>query len=130
MTVRSEVESKLATFASSHNPPIPVAFENVPFTKPKAGNWLEIYFLGEKTINRDLAGEHYATYGMFQVSVYGKLGEGMGHLESLAHEIVALFPMVPKMLLTSVEATPNIGPRIIVDDFVSIPVTVRYRAEF
>ena len=130
MTVRSEVESKLATFASTRTPAVPVAFENVPFTKPTAGNYLAIYFLGEKTINRDLSGEHYATYGMFQVSVYGKLGEGMGRLETLANEIVALFPIVPKMLLTSVEATPNIGPRTTEDDFASIPVTVRYRAEF
>ena len=129
MTVRSEVEGKLAVFASSHNPPLPVAYENVAFIKP-TGSWLAIFFLGETTKNRDLAGTGYATYGMFQVSVYAKLGEGMGKVEALAREIVALFPIIPKMELTSIEATPHIGGQTVVGDHVHIPVTVRYRAEF
>lgn len=130
MTVRSEVESKLAAFASSHNPPLPLALENMTFTKPTSGSWLAIFFLGESTRNRDLAGKHYANCGMFQVSVYSKLGEGMGKLETIAREIVALFPITPKMELTSIEATPHIGAKSVVDDFAHIPVTMRYRAEF
>ena len=33
-TIRQELESRLATFAASQTPPLKVAWENVPFTKP------------------------------------------------------------------------------------------------
>ncbi len=128
-TVRIEVEAKLAAFAASKG--LPVAYEEVAFTKPATGNWLAINFLGEASRHRTLDASGHTDYGMFQVSVCGRTGLGMGAISTLAREVAALFPVIPKMPLTSIEAPASIGGKVdLGDGFVCVPVTLRYRAEF
>lgn len=130
MTVRSEIEAKLAQFAASQTPPLPLAYEGVEFTKPDTGEWLEIYFLDPYTQNRSVAADQHTVTGMFQVDCCGELGVGMGRVEALAREVVALFPIIPKVGIVSIEKTPNAGRGRIREDHVFAPVTVSYRAEY
>lgn len=127
-TVRSEVETVLAAFADSKS--LPVAFENVEFTRPDEGGWLEIHFLAEASAARGLDASGRTAYGMFQVSVYMPQGTGMRAVSELAREVADLFPVVPKMDVTSIEAPASISGSLIVDEYVCVPVTLRYRAEF
>lgn len=127
-TVRIEVESKLAAYAASKN--IPVAYENVEFSQPEIGGWLELHFIGDDSIVRGLDASGRTDIGMFQISVYVPEGEGMGGVSALAREIANLYPMIPKVGLTSIEAPAKIGSGIIVEKYVCVPITLRYRAEF
>lgn len=129
MSTRSEIETRVATWAAAQSPPIPVAYENIKFVKPLSGCYLEIYLLGDNTKSRDLTAERQRTTGMFQVSCYAPLNTGMAKVESLAASIVALFPVIPKTGTVSIE-TPLSGSAGYVDDtFICIPVTGRYRVE-
>lgn len=127
MTVRSEVEVKLTEFAASRN--IPLAYEGFDFTKPDTGEWLEMYFLDNHTKNRSVAVDQYTVTGMFQVDCCGELGVGMGVVEALARDVAALFPVLPKVGIVSIEKTPNAGRGRIREDHVYAPVTVSYRTE-
>lgn len=128
-TVRIEVETKLAAFAASKG--LPVAYEEKAFTKPAVGNWLGINFLGDASKTRNLDAGGHTEFGMFQVTVFGRSGLGLGAISTLAREVAGLFPVIPKMPLTSIEAPANIGGSLNVGDgFVCVPVTLRYRAEF
>lgn len=129
MTIRSEVEAKLASFASSQIPPIPVAFENVAFSPPP-GEWIEITFLNSNTVNRDVAAKGKTEHGSFQINVYTKLGIGTGRATELASEVASLFPVLPKEGSFSVESPPNTAKGFPEGDHWCVPTTVRYRAEF
>ena len=58
-------------------------------------------------------------------------GQGSKTIESLAQQIVDLFPIVPKSLFTtvSIEQTPQVGQAMIDNAFRVVPVTIRYRQE-
>jgi len=128
MTVRSEVEGKLAQYAATKG--IPVAYENVSFTKPTSGNWIEIYFLSNNSVLPELSASRRREYGMIQINVYGKPGVGMGAITTQVNEVVALFPVVPKAGVTSIEAPPSVGRAMQDGEFIFVPITVQYRAEF
>lgn len=128
MTVRIEVESILAAYAATKN--LPVAYENVEFSQPEDGGWLELHFIADDSVVRGLDASGRTDIGMFQISIYVPQGEGMGAVSALAREIANLYPMVPKVGLTSIEAPAKISTGIIVDQYVCVPVTLRYRAEF
>lgn len=127
MTVRSEIEVRLTEFAASRN--IPVAYEGFDFTKPDTGEWLEIFFLDSYARNRNVAADQHTETGMFQVDCCGELGAGMGRVEALARDIVALYPILPKVGIVSIEKTPSASHGRIREDHVYAPVTVSYRTE-
>jgi len=78
MTIRSEIESKLADFASTQN--IPVAYENIDFERPTDGPYLEVFLLGKASKLRNVAAEGKRVTGMFQVNCYAAVVDGMGDL--------------------------------------------------
>ncbi len=128
MTVRIEVESRLKVFADSKG--LPVCYEGLPFTKPTTGGWLEIYFLGSNSKNKNLDGLSHCETGMFTVNVYGEIGRGVGLIESLAREVANLYPVIPKVGITSIEKAADIGRPLPDNGFMFVPVTLQYRAEF
>lgn len=129
MSLRSEIETKLAAFAASQTPPIPVAYENKKFTKPSDGFYMEVVFLNSKPISNNLSASGVRMYGKFQISCYGKLGVGMSSIEALAQSIVDLYPVIPKTGTVSIEQPLSAGQGIVVDNFICIPITGNYRVE-
>jgi hypothetical protein len=129
MTVRSEIETRLNDWAKAQVPPIPVAFQNVKFTKPLSGSYLELYFLGDNSMNRDLAASGVRTYGMFQVNCFAPVNTGMAQVEALAQSVKDLFPVLPKTGTVSIESPPNASGSYEADTFVCVPVRVSYRVE-
>lgn len=129
MSARSEIETRINEWARAQSPAIPVAFQNVKFTKPVSGPYLEVVLLGDNSTNRNLAADGIRTYGMFQVNVYAPVNAGMGQVEALAKSIVDLFPVIPKTGTVSIEAPLNTSGSTVIDAFVCIPVRARYRIE-
>ena len=129
MSIRTEVEERLAAFGASTFPTLPIAFENRKFTRPD-GKYLEVNFLGKTSVSRDVSTEGTTTTGMFQIACYAPIGKGMGDVEALADSVAKLFPVLPKVGEYSVETPPSISQGLIVDVFMCVVVTVRYRAEY
>lgn len=128
MSTRSEIETKLNTWAKSQVPPIPVAYENVPFTKPTDGPYIEIVLLNSTAINRNLATD-VRIYGKFQINVCAPINNGMGVVDALVDSVIALYPVLPKTGSVSIEQPLNDSPKQIVDNFVCVPITGNYRTE-
>ena len=127
MTTRSEIESKLAAYATSKS--IPVSYENVSFNQPCVGPFLEIYLFSTVRHNSDLAATHVRQKGLFQINCYGPVGDGMALVEALVEDIINIYPVLPKVGTVSIEAPLHASSGYIVDGFMCIPVTGRFRVE-
>jgi hypothetical protein len=129
MTIRSEIESRLAAYAAAQTPKIPVAYENVGFTKPTTGCYLEIFMLNSTATSRDVGASGVRYKGMFQINCYAPLGAGMSTVDALADAVIQVYPVLPKVGTVSVEAPLNASAGIPVDGFMCVPVTGRFRVE-
>jgi hypothetical protein len=78
MSIRSEIESRLLAWAKAQSPEVPVALENVPFTKPSTGAYVQIFFLDPYTVHPDVACERERETGVFQVDVCGPRVQAQG----------------------------------------------------
>lgn len=128
--IRAELETKLKAWADAQIPKVPVAFENLPFTKPTNGVFIEAYLIPNDTIDVDVSGNSKRYIGIFQVNCWAKSGNGMKQVEALAQNIISLFPMLPKAGSVSIEGTPQ-AARSILDSsgWTVVPVTIKYRYE-
>lgn len=130
--IRAELATKLKTWADAQDPPIAIAFENVPFTKP--GNpgvpFLETNLLPNFTSNNEVSGSRKTYIGIFQVNCWGLYGNGMRKVETMAESIVNLYPLLPKSGPVSIEQTPSVEKPILdTTGWVIVPVTIKYRME-
>lgn len=128
MSIRSEIEAKLAVYASTQIPAIPVAYENVEFVKPANGKYLEIFFMDQARRSRNLRTDVRVS-GMFQINCYCKSSLGMAAVEALRDDIMALYPVLPKMNSVSIEAPLSATAGYNVDACICISVTGQYRVE-
>jgi hypothetical protein len=129
MTIRSEIESRLYAYAQAQTPKIPVSYENVSFVKPNTGHYLEVYLLDTVAQSRGVSAKGVRETGMFQINCYTSVGAGMASVEALAAAVKALYPVIPKTGTVSIEAPLSASSAVVIDGFVCIPVTGRYRVE-
>lgn len=129
--IRSELESRLKTWADAQTPKIPIAFENVAFTKPTTGVFMEAFLLPNITLNPEVSANRKRLIGIFQINCWAKSGNGMKTVEQLAQNVIDLFPVMPKSNVVSIEETPNAEKHLLDSTgWVVVPVTIKYRAEF
>jgi hypothetical protein len=130
--IRAELETKVKAWADAQTPPIPVAFENVGYTKPADGQtpFLETFTIPNTTMNKEVSGSRKTYLGIFQVNCWAPKNAGTNPVNTLAQSIIDLFPLVPKTGSVSIEQTPSAG-RLTMDDsnWVIRPVMIRYRYE-
>jgi hypothetical protein len=127
MSVRSEFESRLNTWALANN--IPVAFEGVPFTKPTNTPYAQSFLVVALVENPNVTAIRTRAKGYFQVNIWGLDGLGALETETLANSLAAAFPVVPKIGTVSVERPPYIAPALVVDAWRCVPVQIYYRVE-
>lgn len=127
-TVRNELETKIKNWANSHNPVIPIAFENVPFTKPD-GTFIEVYLIPATTVNTTVAASRATLLGTLQCNIYTKAGVGTKLSEDLAQELINLLPVVPKTGTVSIEQTGYTMNSLMDAQWRVLPVRFRYRQE-
>lgn len=125
-TLRKEIEDKVAAWATTKN--IPIAYENITFTKPTT-TWIELYIIPATTVNPTVNAKRATLYGMIQFNIYTKSGEGSKKSEDLAQELIDLFPVVPKTGTVSIEQTGSIMNPLYDSQWRVLPVRIRYRQE-
>jgi hypothetical protein len=128
--IRSELESRLKTWADAQVPKVPVAFEGMAFTKPSTGVFLEPTLIPMSTEDANVSGTRKRCYGVFHVNCWAKSGTGMRQVETLAQSIVTLFPLLPKTGAVSIESTPFVHEHDTDPaGWLIVPVTIQYRYE-
>lgn len=127
-TIRSFVETTVATWAASQTPLLQVAYEGVPFVTPLTP-FLQVMVVPSATHNNTIDIKRKTYYGFYQINVLAKDGKGRKIIEQVAQSIIDLFPVLPKGVV-SVEQTPSANPSFTDGDgFRVLPIRIPYRYE-
>lgn len=128
MSVRSDLESRLATWAANQNPPIEISWEGVSYDKPSK-LFLQAVLSPTKPSMSGVSGIRYRELGIFHINIWGIDGVGSAEVESIAASLVNLFPVFPKFADTSIEQVGHIGQAEIMNGYRVLPVSFYYRRE-
>ena len=134
-TLREELTNKLKVWAASKNPQIPIAVENVDDldikTRATAAKtaWIQVYLIPARTVNYTVSASRKTLTGFFQVNLYAPMNKGTAYSETLAQEIIDLFPVVPKTGTVSIEQTGSIMNASFDSQWRLVPVRFEYRQE-
>jgi hypothetical protein len=127
-TIRLEVEAKVKAWAAAQSPAIPIAYENVAFTKPDT-TFIELYIIPATTVNTTVSAARKTLTGLIQINIYTKEGVGTKKSEEIAQALIDLFPVVPKTGTVSIEQTGSIMNTLYEAQWLVTPVRFRYRQE-
>lgn len=130
MSARSEIETTLANFLAAQTVVIPVAWEGVPFTKPTSGIWLQPFMVSNSPMCANMGAQRFRTFGIYQINVFFKDGEGSGKIETFANQIAALYPVFPKSGTVSFDKPTNAQTPYTDTDWRVIPIRLQYRTEY
>ena len=100
---RQAFETRLNTWALAQVPPIPVAFENSPFTAP-VGVYLRAFVLPAAGSLLDLGGTLEDTKGVYQVSIASPIDRGTKLAADIVASLKALF--APSAVMLAPVASP------------------------
>ena len=128
MSIRSEIEIKVANWAATQTPPITVAYEGVPFVRDKSP-YVEVIFLDSNAVNPSIDAVRRRTRGVVQINVCVLDGHGSKDVDALSEAIVNLFPVVPKTGTVSIEQTPSESQALLDGIWRIVPVMIKYRYE-
>jgi hypothetical protein len=126
--IRAALETKLKAWADSQTPKVPIAFENVSFTKP-TGPFVECFLIPNESYNPEMSQTRTTMYGLFQVNCWAPQGTGMGGVETLANGVISAFPPMPKTGPVFIEGKPYSRSPLPEEGWVIVPVLVKYRFE-
>lgn len=127
--IRAGFETQLKTWADAKG--IPVAWQNVSFTKPaNGGMYVEPILIPGPTLNKELSAKRKTYLGIFQVNCWAPSGNGMGPVEQLAQELVNMFAVNSKKLgAVVIDKTPEQDRPMDDSGWIIVPVTIQYRME-
>lgn len=130
---RAAFEGRLATWAAARSPALRISYQNVPFTPAAGETYLKAFLLPADTTSDDLAGDHTAYRGVFQVSVVGPINKGSGAVEGIAEEMEALFYTNLQLSVSSLlvqQITPaRVAPALQDESTYTVPVSFSYRSD-
>lgn len=133
VAIRSRLVTALSDWASAKVPAIPLAREgDSKFIIPASnGTYIEVFVIPANTLNPTVEGTRKRYMGEVVCNIHTKDGVGTCESETLAEEIAALFPVVPKIYLpVSVETTPSIKRSVVESSGMRVtPVCFMYRME-
>jgi Bacteriophage related domain of unknown function len=129
-SIKAALEARLVAIAS----PLPTQWENVVFTPPADGSAYQAAdLLPASPDNPTLGDGFYRELGLFQVMLSYPLNGGSGPVYAKAEAIRDWFPrglsLTSGGITVKVERTPAIGPKRVVQDRFTLPITVRYYAD-
>jgi len=130
LSTRQEIEGRVAAFAAAQTPPLAVAYENVPFTRPVNVPFLECYLVSAGTITVSLDATRNRERGTIAINVWVPSGQGVGKADAIAALIVKTFTVLPKVGNVSIESPVNTGRfTLAADGWGCIPTSCPYRVE-
>lgn len=131
--IRAAIEQRLAAWAAAESPPIPIAYQNAPFSAPTSGPHLRAFLLPADTGSPFLEGGARTYIGVYQVSVCAPESTGPALAEVIVAELEALFPAnlsITHSGVTAVVTAPvSASPAITEPGLYVIPCRFRYRAD-
>lgn len=131
--IRAAYEGRLAAWAAARSPSLRISYENVPFTPANGETYLKAFLLPGDTTSDDLAGDHEAHRGVFQVSVVSPTNIGSGVANGIAKEIAAQFYTNLRLTVSGVtvqQITPcRVAAALQGDSDYTVPVSFSYRAD-
>lgn len=132
--IRKAFETRIKVWAAAQTPPLPIAYENAPFTPPAGlARYARVFVLPGSTDSRDLEGRHREYVGIVQVSFVMPLSTGMGEVSDLAQSLDDAFPVGPPMVQDTfnvwVTNPMSSSPPLSEPDHNVTPVTAPYKAE-
>lgn len=130
-TIRSIFDTVINDWAKLNN--IPIAFRNVNFKPPNDKPYIKVYTLPASTDSDDLEGKLRSYIGVYQISVIGQAGMGVGDLTEITEQLPRLFPLYKEFNegefsvqpITPVEEAKPIQT----DTTYTIPLSFQYRAD-
>lgn len=130
--IRAAFESRLSQWAKEQEPPLQAVWQNVAF-RPTTYPYLRTFIIPAPTGSQDLAGEHRAYTGIFQVNVVGETGKGSAQVERVSESLAALFPLNLRMPVADGEVLVyepmSEGPAMPDGGTYTLPVWCRYRMD-
>lgn len=130
---RAAFEGRLATWAAARTPALRICNQNVPFTPTSGETYLKAFLLPADTTSNDLAGDHTAYRGVFQISIVAPINKGSGVAEGIAEELEAQFYTNLQLSvsgLTVQQTTPaRVAPALQDEQNYTVPVSFSYRAD-
>lgn len=131
--IREALESRLNTWAAAQSPAVPVAWQNKDYTPTIGVRYVRAYLLSGDAQNPIFGAQHRRLVGLMQVDVVAPTGTGMAASEALAESLCAQFKrgttLTQDGLTVVMDASPSIGPTLIEEGWVVLPVSIRYRAD-
>lgn len=88
--IRQALETKLATWAGTQNPVIPVAWENVPFSPP-ATRYVRSNLIPAPTLSQTLEKTHVRYSGIYQVTLVMPNNSGPSAADTLVDSLRGAF---------------------------------------
>ena len=129
ITIRRAFESRLKNWADAQTPPIPLAFENIPFDPPSA-TYLSCFLINANNISFTLDRRHIRYSGIFQINVHVPVNTGAGLPAEIAAALRTIFNPSTVIVQNSaniyVMQPLSIGPSIQEGDFFFVPLSIEY----
>ncbi len=131
--IRAALESRLKTWAAAQSPPIPIAYQNAPFTPPTQARYLRAFLLPAETDSQYVEGTDRIYMGLFQISICVPAGTGPGVAEQLVVSLESIFAY-PLVIVRSgwniaINRPLSTSPAMQEDGLYVLPVHIRYRAD-
>lgn len=131
--IRTALESRLNTWAAAQSPAVPVAWQNAAYTPTTGSRYVRAALLPAETQNPIYGALHRRLVGLLQVDVVAPTGTGMAASEALAESLCTQFrrgtTLTQDGLTVVMDYSPSIGPALIDEGWVALPVSIRYRAD-
>lgn len=130
------IETRLNDWAA--NQELPIAFEGVRFTPPTNANYARVKHLPATSTGEFMEGGHKLLTGLWQVSLVGPKGKGIGPLRTIALTLDDEFPQNLRLaqgsFSVSVTGPVSLGPTIedpegAKTSSVMLPCSFPYRAD-
>lgn len=121
-TVRAELEGIIYDYGQAKG--LPVVFENLD-TPVQESTYLETHLLPAKTAFDTFAGDK--EHGMFQINIYTPQGQSVVTADTLADDIIALYP-VGKLGHITINQPTYRNQGQYVGGWYAVTITVNYRS--
>jgi hypothetical protein len=129
--IRAALETAFAAWATTNT--VAVAWQNKPYTPVTGTKYCRPYLLPATTQNPSLGDAHKRMIGIFQVSLYLKLGDGPGAAETLADSLCSTFARGNGFTASGVTVrileSPSIRPAFNDEGWYVVPVDIPYQAD-
>jgi hypothetical protein len=119
----------LTTFGQQTSPATPVAYPGINFTPPSTGEWIELSWFPNETLNYGIPNDGPSIHrGFVQAMAYTRPGAGVVGVTQLASAIISTYAKGLEVGGATIERKPWMSSVIQEGDKIMVPVTIPYRA--